>query len=83
MAIKPPPFSDVARQLGNLLGDNSGIKDEVDRTMRGLVQSGLAKMDMVSRDEFDAQTEVLARTRTRVEELERQLEALLQQRQDD
>ena len=78
MAIKPPPFSDVARQLSNLLGDNSGIKGEVDRTMRGLVQSGLAKMDMVSRDEFDAQTEVLARTRARVEELERQLEALLQ-----
>jgi BMFP domain-containing protein YqiC len=34
---------------------------------------------MVSRDEFDSQAEILARTRARVEQLEQELEALVQQ----
>ena len=75
MAIKPPPIGDVFRQFNELLG-NSGLKGEVDKSVRILVQSALGRMDMVSRDEFDAQAEILARTRTRVEELEKELEAL-------
>jgi BMFP domain-containing protein YqiC len=75
MAIKPPPIGDVFRQVNELLG-NSGLKGEVDKSVRGLVQSALGRMDMVSRDEFDAQAEILARTRARVEELEKELDAL-------
>ena len=78
MALKPPPISDVVTQLNSLLGD-TGLKGEVDRGMRALVQSALSRLDMVSRDEFDAQAELLARTRARVEELEAQLETLSQQ----
>jgi BMFP domain-containing protein YqiC len=75
MAIKPPPIGDVFRQFNDLLG-NSGLKGEVDKSVRSLVQSALGRMDMVSRDEFDAQAEILARTRARVEELEKELAAL-------
>jgi BMFP domain-containing protein YqiC len=75
MAIKPPPIGGVFRQINELLG-NSGLKGEVDKSVRSLVQSTLGRMDMVSRDEFDAQAEILARTRTRVEELEKELDAL-------
>jgi BMFP domain-containing protein YqiC len=75
MAIKPPPIGDVFRQVNELLG-NSGLKGEVDKSVRGLVQTALGRMDMVSRDEFDAQAEILARTRARVEELEKELDAL-------
>jgi BMFP domain-containing protein YqiC len=75
MAIKPPPIGDVFRQFNELLG-NSGLKGEVDKSVRSLVQSALGRMDMVSRDEFDAQAEILARTRARVEELEKELDAL-------
>ena len=78
MALKPPPIGDFVAQLNGLLGQ-SGIKGEVDRTLRSMVQSALGKLDMVSRDEFDSQAEILARTRTRVEQLEQELEALLQQ----
>ena len=46
MAIKPPPISDVFRQLNDLLGD-SGLKGEVDKSVRGLVQSALARLDVV------------------------------------
>jgi hypothetical protein len=75
MAIKPPPIGGVFRQFNELLG-SSGLKGEVDKSVRSLVQSALGRMDMVSRDEFDAQAEILARTRTRVEELEKELDAL-------
>ncbi len=76
MAIKPPPIGDVFRQVNDMLGD-SGLKGEVDKGMRSLVQGALGRLDVVSREEFDAQAEILVRTRARVEELEQQLEALL------
>ena len=78
MALKPPPIGEVFRQFNELLGD-SGLKGEVDKGARALVQSALGRLDMVSRDEFDAQADILARTRARVEELERELEILSQQ----
>ncbi|MCZ6829730.1 MAG: accessory factor UbiK family protein [Gammaproteobacteria bacterium] len=78
MALKPPPIGDFVQQLGGLLGE-SGLKGEVDRTLRTMVQSALSKLDMVNRDEFDAQAEILARTRARVEQLEQELENLVQQ----
>jgi BMFP domain-containing protein YqiC len=77
MALKPPPIGDFVAQLNGLLG-NSGLKGELDRTVRTMVQSALSRLDMVSRDEFDSQAEILARTRTRVEQLEAQLDALIE-----
>jgi BMFP domain-containing protein YqiC len=78
MALKPPPIGEFVQQLNGLLGE-SGLKGEMDRTLRAVVQSALSRLDMVSRDEFDSQAEILARTRTRVEQLERELEQLIQQ----
>jgi BMFP domain-containing protein YqiC len=77
MAIKPPPIGEVFQQVNDLVG-SSGIKEEVDKSMRALVQSGLSKLDVVSRDEFDAQTDILKRTRSQVISLEAQLEELTQ-----
>ena len=82
MALKPPPIGDFVQQLGGLLGE-SGLKGEVDRTLRAMVQSALSKLDMVSRDEFDSQAEILARTRARVEQLEQELESLIHQSEAD
>ena len=75
MALKPPPIGAVLRQLNELIGD-SALRTEADRNARALLQSALRRLEMVSREEFDAQTEILARTRARVEELEQQLESL-------
>ena len=72
---KPPPLSDVIEQVNNLVG-NSSLRGEVDRSVRALVQSALQKLDLVSREEFDVQAQVLQRTRARVAELEQELEAL-------
>ena len=76
MALKPPPPPwEVLQQVSDVVG-NSGIKGEVDKSIRSLVQSGLSKLDMVNREEFDAQAEILKRTRTQLESLESQLEEL-------
>ena len=40
---------------------------------KGLLQSMLAKLNLVSREEFDAQQAVLLRTRAKLEQLEKQL----------
>ena len=76
MAIKPPPPPwEVLQQVGDLVG-GSGIKGEVDKNFRALAQSALSRLDMVSREEFDAQSEALQRTRERVAELEAELEEM-------
>tara|TARA_A100001391_G_scaffold11123_1_gene6660 strand:- start:167 stop:376 length:210 start_codon:yes stop_codon:yes gene_type:complete len=57
----------------------SGLKGEVDKGMRALTQSALAKLDVVSREEFDAQAERLQRTREQVIALEAELDRLNQE----
>ena len=72
---KPPPLSEVIEQVNSLVG-GSGLREEMDRSVRTLVQSALQRLDMVSREEFDVQAEALQRTRARVAELEAELDAL-------
>ena len=80
MALKPPPISEVISQVNDLVG-NSSLREEVDRNVKALVQSSLNRLDIVSREEFDAQAESLRRTREQVQQLEAQLETLTQQLQ--
>ena len=75
MALKPPPIGEVMQQVNELVGP-AGLVDEVDRNARQLVQSALRKLDFVSRDEFDAQAAILARTRSKVAALESELAAM-------
>lgn len=75
MALKPPPFGDVIQQVNQLVGGD-GLRSEVDRNARLLVQSALLRLDVVARDEFDAQADLLARTQERVRTLEAELAAL-------
>jgi len=79
MALKPPPvpppIGEVMQQVQDLVGPK-GLADEVDRNARQLVQAALRKLDFVSREEFDAQTAVLDRTRAKVAALEGEVAAL-------
>jgi len=79
MALKPPPppwevLQQLGEQVGGLVGDN--VRDDVDRSVRSLAQSALSRLDVVSREEFDAQTEMLRHTRAKVVALEAELEEL-------
>lgn len=77
MALKPPPIGEVMQQVNELVGP-AGLVEEVDRNARQLVQSALRKLDFVSREEFDAQSAILARTRSKVAALESELAAMNQ-----
>lgn len=72
MALKPPPISEVLQQVNELVSP-SGLVEEVDRNAKQLIQSALRKLDFVSREEFDAQTAILERTRGKVAALESEL----------
>jgi BMFP domain-containing protein YqiC len=68
----------LAHQIGDLFGQNT-VSQDIQRNLRALIQSGLAKMDVVTRDEFDAQAAVLERTRAKLDALEQQLAELAKQ----
>ena len=78
MALKPPPLSEVLQQVNDLVG-SSNIRSEVDRGARSLAQSALSRLDVVTREEFDVQAEILRKTRSKVVALETQLEELTRQ----
>jgi BMFP domain-containing protein YqiC len=78
MALKPPPIGEVIQQVNELVGAD-GLRGELDRNAKLLLQSALTRLDVVSREEFDAQAAQLARTRARVQALEAELAELLEQ----
>lgn len=49
------------------------VQEDLESNFRAVLRSSLAKLDLVTRDEFDAQTKVLERTRARLEALEERL----------
>ncbi|ROR34413.1 ubiquinone biosynthesis accessory factor UbiK [Inmirania thermothiophila] len=52
------------------------LQQDMERNFRAVLQAFFARMDLVTREEFDVQAELLARTRTMVERLERRVAAL-------
>lgn len=71
----------LAQQIGNLFGQST-VPQDIQRNLRALIQSGLARMDVVTRDEFEAQAAILERTRAKLDALETQLAELAQQLED-
>lgn len=65
------------QQLGTLLGsDLQALDREMRQHIRTAAQGAFGKMDLVTREEFDAQRAVLLRTREKLEALEQQVSAL-------
>lgn len=52
------------------------FKDDMEKHVHALLQSGLSKLDLVSREEFEVQKAVLAKTRARLEALEQRVAEL-------
>lgn len=61
----------LASQASRLFGSDSPLpRSELEAQFKALLQGAFGKLDLVGRDEFDAQMAVLARTRARLEALE-------------
>ncbi|AHI63964.1 accessory factor UbiK family protein [Burkholderia thailandensis] len=73
-------FNGLQARIGDLL-KNSPAKD-VERNVKAMLTQGFSKLDLVTREEFDTQTQVLARTRARLEELEKRVAELEQKLAD-
>ena len=70
-------IDDLARRLSDLVPP--GLKDaraEIEQNMKSTLQSGLAKLDLVTREEFEVQRAVLLRTREKIDALERAVQIL-------
>ncbi len=68
----------IANDMQNKVGDairQSPAKD-VEKNVRSLMTQGFQKLDLVTREEFDLQTQVLAKTRAKLEALEAKVSAL-------
>jgi len=67
-------FEELDRRMKDVLA-RSPAKD-LERNLRALLTSAFSRLDLVTREEFDVQREVLARTRAKLEVLEAQVAEL-------
>ena len=74
----PEFINDVVSKLGEMWKQSPA--QDLEKNLKAGVTSMLGKLDMVSREEFDVQTEVLARTRAKLEQLEARLAELEKRR---
>ena len=75
--LDPKQLDDMAKRFSENLP--SGLRDfqaEVEKNARVALQSTFSRMELVTREEFDAQAKVLARTRERLEAMEARVAAL-------
>ena len=75
-------FEDLAAKLSALAKSGAApeIKEDIEKNMRALLAKGFAKLDLVTREEFDVQAQVLARTREKLTSLEARVAELEAQR---
>ncbi|MEX2495149.1 MAG: accessory factor UbiK family protein [Woeseia sp.] len=67
----------LARRLAQSLPEGlKAARDDVEQNFRSVLRSGLSRMDLVTREEFDVQEAVLARTREKLDGLEQRLKLL-------
>lgn len=71
----------LINRLGQQFSDRlpsslSGTRQELEDHMKVILRDALSRMDLLTRDEFDVQQTLLAKTRAKVDRLEQQLRAL-------
>ncbi len=72
-------INDLAETLAAAVPDDlQEFRADLEHNFRGLISVALDKMELVTREEFDVQSKVLARTREKLERLEQELEELQQ-----
>jgi len=72
--LDPKKLEDIGTKFSALLA-NSPAKD-IEKNAKALMSGLLSKLDVVTREEFDIQSQVLARTREKLKMLEARVEAL-------
>jgi len=77
MAFDPRSLDELARRLADSVPPGlTALRNDLEQNFKAVLQGGLAKLDLVTRQEFDIQAGVLRRSRERLEELEQRIAAL-------
>jgi len=72
--IDPKLLDDLAKRVaGSVPTGLQSLQEDLRKNLRSALESSLSRLDLVTRQEFDIQSAVLARTRERLERLEKQL----------
>ena len=70
-------IDDLARRLSSLVPPSMREgREELQQNFKAILQSGLSRLDLVTREEFDVQRAVLLRTREKLDALEQLVEQL-------
>ncbi len=71
MSFKPENLDELVKQISNLLPDDlRQTREDLEKNLKAALKATLNKMDLVTREEFDIQQELLANTRKLLDELE-------------
>lgn len=74
--LDPKIFDDLAARLNSMLAASPAA--DIEKNARALLSGFFSKLDLVSREEFDIQSQLLLRTREKLKALEARLDALEQ-----
>lgn len=75
--LDPKKISAIVQEVVDALPPGlKNLPQDVKQNFREALQSGLMKMNLVTREEFDAQKAVLERTREKLEKLEQKVKEL-------
>ena len=72
--LDPKTLEDFSAKMSALLA-NSPVKD-IEKNAKAALSGVFAKLDLVTREEFDVQAQVLARTRAKLKDMEVRVSAL-------
>ncbi len=72
--IDPKLLDDLAKKIaGSVPTGLQSLQEDLRKNLRSALESNLSRLDLVTHQEFDIQSAVLARTREKLEGLEKQL----------
>lgn len=72
--LNPADLESIAKKVADVLPQGMGqLPEGIQSQVKAILSSSFAKMDLVTREEFDVQAGVLAKTRAKLEALEAQL----------
>lgn len=75
--LDPKQLEDLAAKLSQVIPPGlKGLRRELEDNFRAVLRANLERFDLVSRERFDLQADLLARTQAKLAALEKRLEAL-------
>ncbi len=75
--LDPKKIEDVVNSISSALPSGfSTMQEDVEKSIRAVLSATFSKLDLVTREEFDVQTQVLHRSREKLEALEKRVTEL-------